>query len=163
MRRLFPAGWRRRCKSLLLAGLGFLFAATAGADPALISLTLPTADYSRVREALQNAVEEQGLVWSPPNAFGDMLARTGPALDQGESPYGRAEVFQFCSALVSWQLVREDPTQIGLCPLSIALYTLRAAPGAVHLVYRSPGEGSPGRQRASALLRSIAARTASQW
>ena len=61
------------------------------------------------------------------------------------------------------QLVREDPAQIGRCPLSIALYTLRDEPGTVHLVYRAPGDGSPGLRQAGALLRRIAVRTASQW
>ena len=80
----------------------------------------------------------------------EMLARTGKDLGQGESPYDQAEIFQFCSVVLSWQLVREDPAQIGRCPLSIALYTLRDEPGTVHLVYRAPGDGSPGLRQAGA-------------
>ena len=147
---------------LLMALLG-VGGAQAQNQSDLVSLTLPTADYARVRQALREAVEEQGLIFTPPNAFGEMLKRTGKDLGQGESPYGQAEIFQFCSVVLSWQLVKEDPAQIGRCPLSIALYTLRQAPGAVHLVYRSPGEGSPGLRQAGALLQRIAARTASQW
>lgn len=147
---------------MLMAMLG-AGSAQAQSPSDLVSLALPTADYARVRQALREAVEEQGLIFTPPNAFGEMLARTGKDLGQGESPYDQAEIFQFCSVVLSWQLVREDPAQIGRCPLSIALYTLRDEPGTVHLVYRSPGDGSPGLRQASALLRRIAARTASQW
>ena len=169
-------GCSRRHLASLGALPGLLLIATVGVGSALaqdqtqdqsqsdlVNLTLPTADYPRVRQALREAIEEQGLIFTPPNAFGEMLARTGKDLGQGESPYGQAEIFQFCSVVLSWQLVREDPAQIGRCPLSIALYTLRQAPGTVHLVYRAPGEGSPGLRQAEALLRRIAARTASQW
>lgn len=161
---------RFRLRPAFLGAMLMLLMTLLGTDGAqaqnqsdLVSLTLPTSDYERVRQALREAVEEQGLIFTPPNAFGEMLERTGKDLDQGESPYGQAEIFQFCSAVLSWQLVKEDPAQIGRCPLSIALYTLRQASGTVHLVYRSPGEGSPGLHQAGALLQRIVTRTASQW
>jgi hypothetical protein len=63
--------------------------------------------YADAREALVDAIEGEGLIPAPPSRFGDMLARTGPALDQPAPIYAEAEVLHFCSARIAWQLARE--------------------------------------------------------
>lgn len=137
--------------SLLLA-VSFSAFALDGIQERLIS----PARYADAREALQDAIEGEGLVPSPPSRFGDMLTRTGPALGEGEPVYADAEVLHFCSARIAWQLSREHPINAAQCPLSMAIYTLRSAPDVVHLAWRTTLGNTPGSQAADALLARIA-------
>jgi len=128
-------------------------------EAAIVRQSISPSDFARAREALQDAIENQGLIAGPSSRFGEMLARTGPTLGHPVPVYEQAEILSFCSATVSWGLVDESPDNIALCPLSIALYTLPGDAGTVHLSYRAPGSATPGLRRATALLRDIAAAT----
>lgn len=116
------------------------------------------ADFRSVEEAVVEAIEAEGLVVSPPITFGQMLERTAAAVDRQNSPFTQAAIVQFCSARLAWQLVLEDPAQLALCPLSIAIYAPRAEPGVVLLTYRLPAGSTPGRVAAADLLEKIATR-----
>ena len=107
-----------------------------------------------------DAIEAEGLIPSPPSRFGDMLARTGPALGQDAVVYADAEVLHFCSARVAWQLARENPVNIAQCPLSMAIYTRPDEPEQVHLAWRQTLGDSAGSRAADALLERIAAQVA---
>lgn len=137
-----------------------LFSFSALADEArIVRQAIFPSDFSRAREALQDAIENQGLIVGPVSRFGEMLARTGPALGRPLPIYEQAEILSFCSATVSWGLVEESPDNIALCPLTIALYTLPGEPRTVYLSYRDPGSASAGLRRAAELMRSIATAT----
>lgn len=112
--------------------------------------------YADAREALVDAIEGEGLIPAPPSRFGDMLARTGPALDQPAPIYAEAEVLHFCSARIAWQLARENPLNIAQCPLSMAIYTLAGEPATVRLAWRRALGDSPGARAADELLERIA-------
>ena len=126
----------------------------------LVHLTITPARYADAREALVDAIETEGLVPSPPSRFGDMLARTGAALEQPTAVYADAEVMHFCSARIAWQLARESPINAAQCPLSMAIYTLPDEAGVVHLAWRTALGNSPGARAADALLQRIARQTA---
>lgn len=111
-----------------------------------------------VSEAVIEAIESAGLVVSATIPFNRMLERTGEALGYGTNPYVKAETIQFCSARLAWQLVSEDPGQLALCPLSISIYSTTVEPKVIHLAYRSPGEGTVGRQHGEQLLRELVER-----
>ena len=87
-----------------------------------------------------------------------MLART--AVGDGTIPYGEAEIVQFCSAVLAAELVSEDPVLLTLCPLSIALYTIKGKSSEIRLAYRSLGNATAGRLRAESLLQRIVQRAA---
>lgn len=114
------------------------------------------ARYADAREALQDAIEGEGLVPSPPSRFSDMLSRTGPALGEGAPVYSDAEVLHFCSARVAWQLSHEHPLNAAQCPMSMAIYSLRSEPNVVHLAWRTTLGNTPGSRAADALLARIA-------
>lgn len=116
--------------------------------------------YADAREALVDAIEGEGLIPAPPSRFGDMLARTGPALDQPAPIYAEAEVLHFCSARIAWQLARENPLNIAQCPLAMAIFTLPGEPTTVHLAWRRPVGDSLGSRAADQLLERIARHTA---
>ncbi len=128
-------------------------------EPLIVRLIVPQSDFARAREALQDAIENQGLMVGASSRFGEMLARTGPALGRPLPVYEQAEIIPFCSATVSWGLVEENLDYIALCPLSIALYTLHGEVGVVHLSYRDPGAANAALRRAALLLRDIATAT----
>jgi len=156
---LFAAPWRAPLFFRLLLGGWLLLAGTglrAAEDVAVVPL--PGSDFVSAREALVEAIEAEGLVVSAQIPFNRMLARTAEAVGQTASPYGDAEIIQFCSSGLAWQMVGEEAGQLALCPLSIAVYRTIAEPGQVFLAYRRPGTSSAARLRADELLRHLVVR-----
>ncbi|PKO36040.1 MAG: DUF302 domain-containing protein [Betaproteobacteria bacterium HGW-Betaproteobacteria-6] len=123
-----------------------------------VVVTVTHSDFRTAHDGLIEAIESEGLVVGNTLPFRDMLART--AVGGGAIPYGEAEIIQFCSSVLAAELVREDPRQLTLCPLSVALYSLVEKPTEIHLAYRSPGGSTAGRRRAESLLQRIVRRAA---
>ncbi len=135
---------------LLLCVSQFSFAEDA------VVVKVSHSDFQAAHDGLIEAIESEGLVVGSVLPFRDMLART--AVGNGPIPYGNAEIVQFCSSLLAAELVREAPSQLTLCPLSIALYTLTGNASEIQLAYRSPGDLTAGRQQAASLLQRIVQR-----
>lgn len=142
----------------LLATMAFCLIPNVFAADDVRTKVLSNSDFSSAREALIESIEAEGLVVSAVLPFADMLARTADALEQGASPFLKAEIIQFCSARLARQLVDEDSAQIALCPLTITVFSTRQAPGLVSYAYRSPGKSSAGRKAAGELLEKLLAR-----
>lgn len=145
--------WRRR-----LAALALCFAGAAGAAEGVVAERLPGADFASAHELLVDSIEAEGLTVRDVIPFNSMLKRTAPAFGHAGSPFADAEIVQFCSSAIAWQMLDEDVEQIALCPLSIAVFARAGAASAergVTLVYRSPGQASAGRQAAGQLLRRL--------
>lgn len=132
-----------------LLSIWLLLDAPAMAAGDVVTLSLIGSDYPAAREALVEAIEAEGLVVGVVLPFSQMLHRTGG--DGETTPFREAEIFQFCSSALARQMVLEAAPQLAMCPLSIALYS-EAHGAAVVLAYRSPGEETPARRLASALL-----------
>ena len=147
--------WSLVGRALLVAFLAFALRGNAVAGD-IHSLNL-AADFTMARESVVEAIEGAGLVVTATIPFNQMLARTATDLGKSGSPYANAEIIQFCSARLAWQLVEEDAGQLALCPLSIAVYSLAGESGA-RLSWRSPGRETPGRAQADDLLRDLVAR-----
>lgn len=137
-----------------------LFAVAGARAETLATRELPGSELALVREALVEAIEAEGLVVGARLNFDDMLARTRLEREAGSGPYRAAEIVQFCSSRVAWQLAEEAPENLALCPMSIAIYVPRARPADVVLAWRSPGRGSGGRAAGDDLLRRLVERTA---
>lgn len=152
-------GGRAGAVRLLLGALALGVAAAAGAEETLVVRELPGGDFALVREALVEAIEAEGLVVGATLKFDDMLARTRLEREAGSGPYRAAEIVQFCSSKIAWQLAEEAPENLALCPMSIAIYVPRARPAAVLIAWRSPGRGSPGRAAGNDLLQRLVERT----
>lgn len=147
-----------------LAALALALAQFASLGPAradeIHQLKLEPSRYTDAREALVDAIEGEGLVPSPPSQFGDMLRRTGAALEQTSPVYTDGEVLHFCSARIAWQLARENPLNIAQCPLSMAVYTLPGESATVRLAWRTAIGDTPGARAANELLARIARQVA---
>lgn len=144
----------------LFAGLLIGLSIGAFAADDVSKQVLVGSDFRSAHDALIEAIEADGLVVSAVIPFNGMLARTAKDLAQEASPFAEAEIVQFCSSVLAWQIVAEDAGQLSLCPLSIAIYAMAGEPGKILLAYRSPGRDSPARAKADDLLRRLAARTA---
>lgn len=94
--------------------------------------------YEDVRDAVVTAIEGKGLLVDRVAHVGDMLARTAKDVGAVRTLYGKAEVFEFCSARISREMMEADPHQIAICPYTIAVYTLPGEPGLVYVSYRRP-------------------------
>lgn len=156
----FGAPFFLRSACGLLIGLACCLGSPVLAADDVATKVVAGSDFSATREALVEAIEAEGLVVSAVIPFNQMLARTAGDLAKSASPFVGADIVQFCSSQLAWQLLEEDVSQIALCPLSIAVYTTPGEPAAVVLAWRMPGQGSAGRGRAEKLLRKIVDRAA---
>lgn len=127
----------------------------AWAEGDIRTYPVPDGGYEAARDALIEVIEAEGLVVGAVFPFNQMLQRTGGK--GGVSPFESAEIVQFCSSALAWELVLEAVEHLAVCPLSIAVYR-KAASRDVMLAYRFPGDATLGRRKAVELLRRIAVR-----
>jgi uncharacterized protein (DUF302 family) len=127
----------------LLVGMG-AFTAVHGVQPAIagqegtpVIIRSVNADFDSVWEDLNIALGNRGLVVSGVSHVQKMLDRTGKALGRTKKIFARAKVLEFCSAVVSRDMMEKDPHFIAFCPYQIAVYTIAGQEGKVYLSYRS--------------------------
>ena len=96
-----------------------------------------------VKENVELAITEQGLVIAHHSDVGTMLARTAADLGAKTPVYDNGVVIEFCSASLSRQMMETDPSLIIFCPYGIAVYTLPSQPGTTHITYLRYSELGP--------------------
>ena len=69
--------------------------------------------------AVENAIVNQGLVIDYVSHVGDMLNRTGEDVGSDAMLFKQADIFIFCSAVVSRKVMEADPMNIVHCPYGI--------------------------------------------
>lgn len=69
--------------------------------------------------ALETAIMAKGLVIDSVSHVGDMLARTGRDVGSSVKLFDAADVYLFCSAKVSREVMEADWTNIAYCPYGI--------------------------------------------
>lgn len=94
----------------------------AAATPALAADVM-TYDFDGSFEdaafAVENAIVNQGLVIDSTSHVGEMLNRTGEDVGSDVKIFEAADVYSFCSAVVSRQVMEADPMNIVHCPYNI--------------------------------------------
>lgn len=100
---------------------------------------------------VENAIVNRGLVIDWTSHVGDMLNRTAADVGSEVELFEAADVFLFCSAQLSREVMEADPMNIAHCPYGIFV-TARA--GEVLIGYRNMPEGPM--QKVEALLDEIA-------
>ncbi len=119
-----------------------------------VVITSVEGGFDEVWEGLETALSERGLTVSSVSHVGEMLERTGRALGRTKRIYGRAKVMEFCSALLSREMLETEPHFIVFCPYQIAVYTLAGDDRRVYLSYRRPiWKDDSGRKVLSAVER----------
>jgi uncharacterized protein (DUF302 family) len=69
--------------------------------------------------AVETAIVGRGLVIDHVSHVGDMLNRTGADVGSDVTIFDNADVFTFCSAIVSRRVMEIDPMSIVHCPYGI--------------------------------------------
>ena len=69
--------------------------------------------------AVETAIVGQGLVIDFVSHVGDMLNRTGEDVGSDVMLFKNADIFVFCSAVISREVMEADPMNIAHCPYGI--------------------------------------------
>ena len=69
--------------------------------------------------AVESAILDQGLVIDYVSHVGEMLARTGADVGSDKMLFKEADIFIFCSAVLSREVMEADPMNIAHCPYGI--------------------------------------------
>ncbi len=93
-------------------------------------------NFDDVWDSLKFALNQRGMVISSVSHIREMLDRTGKALGRTKKIYGRAKVMEFCSAVISRNMLERNPHFISFCPYQIMVYTLPDNDQRVYLSYR---------------------------
>ena len=94
--------------------------------------------FEDVRQDIEMAITDRGMVINNVSHIGNMLARTGQDLGAGKQIFKQADALEFCSATVSRRMMETDPHNIVFCPYIIAIYTLPAEKDKVYVAFRRP-------------------------
>jgi len=137
-------------RTALLAGLlytGLIHGALAAGD--YMAVFTKTGSFDDVRDAVEMAITDRGMVINNVSHVGEMLERTGKDLGETRQIFVKAEVLEFCSAVVSRKMMESDPDNIVFCPYVISVYVVPEKPDEVRVAYRKPQlVGSPASQKA---------------
>ncbi|KUJ77820.1 DUF302 domain-containing protein [Ruegeria profundi] len=100
--------------------------------------------------AVESAIVGQGLVIDYVSHVGEMLNRTGADVGSDKQIFAAADIFIFCSAKISREVMEADPMNIGFCPYGIFVAEDESG---VMVGYRSYPDGPM--QKVQALLSGI--------
>ena len=101
--------------------------------------------------AVESAIVGRGLVIDYVSHTGEMLARTAADVGSDVTLFAAADIFLFCSAQLSREVMEADPMNIAHCPYSIFV---AERDGQVMIGYREYPEGEM--QKVETLLSEIA-------
>jgi uncharacterized protein (DUF302 family) len=74
--------------------------------------------------AVENAILGAGLVIDSTSHVGEMLERTKADVGAEKTIYAAADVFQFCSAKVSREVMEADPANLRFCPYGLYVWQM---------------------------------------
>jgi uncharacterized protein (DUF302 family) len=107
-------------KHMVLAGVFGLVSATASLAVAEEAFVYPfDGTFDDATFAVESAIVGEGLVIDHVSHIGDMLNRTGADVGSDKILFKNADIFLFCSALISRQVMEADPMNITHCPYGI--------------------------------------------
>lgn len=95
-------------------------------------------DFDDATFAVESAIVDQGLVIDYVSHVGDMLKRTGSDVGSDKKLFDEAQIFVFCSAVLSRKVMEADPANIAHCPYGIFVAN---QDGAVSIGYRNYPQG----------------------
>src|SRR5689334_17667975 len=106
-------------KSMLVAAALAVTPLTAlaqGGPFADVRVITINASYDDAKDRLSTAIEGKGLKIDRVAHISEMLDRTGADLGAKRKIYERAEIFEFCSAKLSRDMMEADARNVVLCP-----------------------------------------------
>lgn len=131
-----------------------LLALTLFAQPALADdyiLTPSGQSFDDTLFALESAIVGRGLVIDYTSHVGDMLERTRADMGSDTVLFTNAQIFLFCSANVSRQVMEADWQNIAYCPYGVSVIERPGEPVVVGYLHRDAESMAP----VNALLESL--------
>ena len=110
--------------------------------------------FDDVAFGLESAILDRGLVVDHVSHVGDMLNRTAEDVGAERRIYEKADVYLFCSATLSREMMAADIENLGHCPYGVFVYEPAEPPGPVTVGHRVYPEGPM--KEVEALLSDIA-------
>ena len=107
-------------KILLMLTAAVLISSQAHAEPPVIYPY--DGSFDDATFSVEDAIVSKGLVIDYISHTGEMLNRTGADLGATKQIFKAADIFLFCSAVVSRKVMEADPLNIAHCPYSIFVF-----------------------------------------
>jgi uncharacterized protein (DUF302 family) len=117
-----------------------LVAGAAPAESPGVVLYEAEGGFGDVSFLLESAILDRGLVVDHVSHVGEMLARTGEDVGSDVALYEEADVYLFCSAVLSRKVMEADADNIAYCPYGVFVRQLAGAE-TVEVGYRAFPEG----------------------
>ena len=86
-------------------------------------------DVEDVLFAVESEIIGRGLNIDTVNHVAEMLERTGADIGATQQVFTQAQVFNFCSAVVSRKVMEINPANLSFCPYGIFVYSTPDKPG----------------------------------
>jgi len=141
-------------RTIVSIGVAAFLACPALAQETGVTIYPVAAGFDDVAFGIESAILERGFVVDHVSHVGEMLNRTAADVGATVQVYSRADVYLFCSAVLSRKMMEADPKNIAHCPYSVFLYELADTPGTIHVGYRQMPEGEM--KEVEALLDAVA-------
>ena len=141
MNRIFQVTRQFAHAGILILGLSLAGSAVAEE----VTTYRSTAPFDEVRQGLADAIINRGYVIDYEAHVGKMLARTAGDVGASQTLFakGRANVMQFCSAVLSRDMMQVDVMNIAYCPYVLFVFQARLDDPAVTIGFRRlPQRGS---------------------
>ena len=130
-----------------------IMAATAAAAQDMVSYTTDQS-FDDVVFGLENAIIDEGLVIDHVSHTGDMLERTRADVGSDVVIFDKADIFSFCSAKLSREVMEANWMNVMFCPYDIFVAVRHDAPDETIIGFRAYPEGDM--QKIQQLLDGIA-------
>lgn len=138
-------------RSMLLSGAVLLAAGGFANAQSASTAYVYNGSFEDAAFGVESAIIGKGLVIDFVSHVGEMLARTGGDVGGTVDLFDNADIFVFCSAVVSRKVMEADPLNIAQCPYGV--FVAERA-GEVLVGYRNYPDGPM--QQVQALLDDIA-------
>ena len=137
-------------KNILVAALAAATFAISSARAEDAIVTKYDGTFDDAKFSVESAIVDRGLVIDYVSHVGDMMNRTGADVGSDKEIFKAADVFIFCSAVISRAVMEADPMNIVHCPYGI--FVAESTNGVI-IGYRQYPEGPM--QKVQALLADI--------
>ena len=118
----------------------FTLAAVPAVAEAPITFTVEDS-FDNVAFAVESAIIGEGLVIDYISHVGEMLERTRGDVGGTTTVFSQADIYLFCSALVSRKVMEADPTNLQYCPYGIFVSESPETPGTITVGFRDYPDG----------------------
>lgn len=126
------------------------FSPAVASEERRYTIKYKNGDFEEVFLDLQDAIVNRGLVIDYTGHINKMLERTAEVATDGtgtKTPFRNAKFLQFCSSILTHEVVRIKPQNLATCPYVIFVYQTIEKPNQVAVGFRNPELNIPGPTR----------------